>query len=240
MQPTSDDLSSRRRRWARLPQFGRFRYSAVEMLVALILLLVTAPFVERLPAGGLIELLLMTAVMVSAVLAVGGNRRSLAIAIVLAVPPLAFRWIGIVVDGGVVPLPAQAMPGVLFFGYVIWRILRAIHAAPRVDSNILCAGISAYLMLGVAWAALYQGVASMVPGAFALNGAPIDPEQTGGFVFLYFSFTTLTTLGLGDVVPVAPEARMLAMLEAATGVLFVAVLLARLVAMHGPLREPEH
>lgn len=210
------------------------------MLVALILLLVTAPFIERLPAGSLIELLLMTAVMVSAVLAVGGDRRSLAIAVVLAVPPLAFRWIGIVVGDGVVPLPAQSMPGVLFFGYVIWRILRAIHAAPRVDSTILCAGISAYLMLGVAWAALYQAVASLVPGAFALNGVPIVGEQAGGFLFLYFSFTTLTTLGLGDIVPIAPEARMLAMLEAATGVLFVAVLLARLVAMHGPVREPGH
>ena len=67
----------------------KFHYSAVELLVALLLLFITAPFVETLPYGGLIESILVTLVMVSAVLATGGKRWTLAVAVVLVTPALA-------------------------------------------------------------------------------------------------------------------------------------------------------
>jgi hypothetical protein len=50
-----------------------------------------------------------------------------------------------------------------------------------------------------------------------------------GFETLYFSFSTLTTVGYGDIIPVSNPARMLAMMEATTGVFYLAVLIARLV-----------
>ena len=64
-----------------------------------------------------------------------------------------------------------------------------------------------------------------------------------GFTAMYFSFTTLMTLGYGDITPVADVARMLAMLEAMTGTLFVGVMIARLVCLYsaaGHTRTPSH
>lgn len=75
------------------------------------------------------------------------------------------------------------------------------------------------------------------PGAFS---GPVRVED-GARGWLYFSFVTLTTVGYGDVLPVHPVARSLAMLEAVTGPLYLTILLARLVSLGvtpGPGREP--
>ena len=88
-------------------------------------------------------------------------------------------------------------------------------------------GIAAYLLLGVAWAHAYALVALLRPGAF--TGALSAGD--GPRAFLYFSFVTLTTVGYGDVLPVHPAARSLAMLEAVVGPLYLAILLARLVSL---------
>jgi hypothetical protein len=86
--------------------------------------------------------------------------------------------------------------------------------------------VAAYLLLGVAWAQAYSLVALLRFGAF--SGAVIPEDGLRGF--LYFSFVTLTTVGYGDVLPVHPAARSLAMLEAVTGPLYLAILVARLVS----------
>ena len=62
--------------------------------------------------------------------------------------------------------------------------------------------------------------------------------------FLYYSFSTLTTLGYGDIAPVSRHARVFASMEAITGVLYVALLIARLVGMYArsgpPTSEPRN
>ncbi len=89
-----------------------------------------------------------------------------------------------------------------------------------------------YLLLGVAWALLYQVVALTIPQAFRLseNMMGRDPDALHR-LFVYFSFITLTTTGYGDITPVHPVARMLTMLEALVGQLFPAITLARLVSL---------
>jgi hypothetical protein len=88
-------------------------------------------------------------------------------------------------------------------------------------------GIAAYLLLGVMWAAAYALVETVHPGSF--SGAV---GTAGGHrAWMYFSFVTLCTVGYGDILPVHPAARSLAMLEAVTGPLYIAILLARLVSL---------
>src|SRR5215471_13064886 len=72
---------------------GAFRYSAIQLLAALGLLLLSAPFVEDLQGGDLLESVLLTLVMIFAVLAVGGQRRSLTVALLLVAPALGGRWL---------------------------------------------------------------------------------------------------------------------------------------------------
>ncbi|MCU0788953.1 MAG: potassium channel family protein [Verrucomicrobia bacterium] len=208
-----------------------FHHSPVRLLVTLVLLFMFTPFVVDLPQGGLIEATLLTLVMVSSVLAVGGRRRSLIIALVLVVPALAGKWINHL-DPGL--LPAYFFPAstVLFFGFIVAQLLQFIIRASHVDTNVLCAGVAGFLMLGLLWVPVYVLVAETVPGSFVVSDASDVSHTLDGFDAFYLSFVTLCTVGYGDVRPVTHIARMVAVLEAIAGLFYMALLIARLVSVY--------
>ena len=111
----------------------------------------------------------------------------------------------------------------LFFAVVLVQTLRS----GPITLHRIQGAVAAYLLLGVLWAYAYALVEALRPGAFS---GPISGAD-GPRALLYFSFVTLTTTGYGDVLPVRPAARSLANLEAVTGTLFVAILVARLVSL---------
>ena len=88
--------------------------------------------------------------------------------------------------------------------------------------------VAAYLLLAYAFALAYQLVALSDPTAFGFPDA--STPQTLRFQLLYFSITTLTSVGLGDIAPLHPIARSLTALEGMIGQLFLVLLLARLVS----------
>lgn len=214
------------------------RYSSVELLISLVLLFITAPLVEDLPHGDLVEIVLVSVVMVAALFAVGGRHRSLAVAVALLVPALAGRWVDHLHPG--VLHPALFLgTGLLFFVFVVARLLTFIIRAPQVDANVLCAGVSGFLILGLAWAPAYMVTARLNPAAFnlpAVAGGP--PAVLDSFSAFYFSFITLCTVGYGDITPVSRAARMLAVIEAITGLFYMAVLISRLVSLHASSSTP--
>jgi hypothetical protein len=98
--------------------------------------------------------------------------------------------------------------------------------------------VCTYFLFGVTWGTLYTLLALVSPGAFSVSptlaavakwGNPIAPFTP---LTQYYSFTTLATLGYGDVTPVTAGARALSVLEGITGQLYLAVLIARLVGLH--------
>ncbi len=208
-----------------------FRYSAIKLLVALGLLFVSAPFLEDLPQGDLIEAMLLTLVMGSAVLAVGGRRKSLIVALVLLAPALAGKWLNHFRPDLLHPAIFLGA-SVVFFAFVVARLLTFIVRAPRVDANVLCAGVAGFLMLGLLWMPAYAAVARLNPHAFTLPAVPGAPATLDGFSAFYFSFITLCTVGYGDIAPVSKVARMLAVTEAITGLFYMAVMISRLVSLH--------
>jgi hypothetical protein len=212
-------------------RWGVLRFSAIELLIALVLLFVLTPFIEDLPHAKAVEAVLVTLVYLSGVLAVGGRRRTLLIAALLAIPAIGGKWLNHL-QPQVFPPHLFLSGGIALLVFVIINILRFILRAPRVDSEVLCASIAAYLSLGLLWALAYHLIASLNPGAFAINVSQLPSQSMNGFASFYFSFTTLTTLGYGDITPVSRAARMLASLEAVTGTLYIAILIARLVAIY--------
>ena len=80
----------------------------------------------------------------------------------------------------------------------------------------------------------YRLAEIMAPGSFIFSGTPAAQNHMTGFTTFYFSFITLTTVGYGDIAPATNITRMLASAEAITGTLFVAVFIARLVALYLP------
>ena len=214
--------------------FWPFRYSGVALLAALVFLLIITPFVEDLPRGDLVEAALMSLVLVSAVLAVGGRRRTLLAALLLVTPALAAKWANRI-RPDLAPPEIFLGAGTAFFVFVIFHMLRFILRAPRVDANVLCTGLSGYLMLGLLWMPAYLLVAKVAAPshpAFAISVGPDAGRVLDGFNAFYFSFVTICTVGYGDIAPVSRVARMLAVMEAITGLFYMAVLISRLVAVY--------
>ena len=204
------------------------RFSAVELLIALALLFFFFPFVEEVKGGDLIVSLLLSLVLLSGVLAVSDRKGVLLIALVLAIPAIAGRWINHFRPDLVRPAVFLTAALVLT-AFVVVNLLRFVWRAPSVNIEVLCASISAYLMLGLMWTMAYWLVDQLTPGAFAFNAGP---RSMNGFNGFYFSFITLSTVGYGDITPVSRIARWLAAMEAMTGLLYVAILISRLVGLY--------
>jgi hypothetical protein len=212
------------------PRLGLRRFSTVELLVALALLFFFFPFVEEVKGGDLIVSILLSLVLLSAVLAVADRKRVFFIALLLAIPAIGGRWINHFRPDLVQP-PVFLTAGLILIAFVVANLLRFVLRAPSVNAEVLCASISAYLMLGLLWTVAYWLVDQLTPGAFAFN-TTAGRQSIRGFNAFYFSFVTLSTVGYGDITPVSKVARMLAAMEAMTGLLYVAVLIARLVALY--------
>ena len=212
---------------------GRLRYSAIELLVALVLLFLVTPFVQNLPYGQAIEVSLVTLVLVSAILAIGAHGVRRWIVALLAITALGARWTDLLFPHA---LPAGVFhaAALLFLGYVVLHILRFIFHAPQVNTEVLCAAIAAYLLLGFIWALNYMLVARLSPDAFAYSAGPQADRTMNSFNAFYFSFVVLSTVGFGDITPISNAARMLAVTEALTGLFYITVLISRLVAMYVP------
>jgi hypothetical protein len=122
---------------------------------------------------------------------------------------------------------ATALSSVVSIGLLALVVLVQTFRAGPVNVHRVQGAVAAYLLLGLVWGYAYELVAALHPGAFA--SALATPGR--GRSLLYFSYVTLTTVGYGDVTPVHPAARSLAVMEALTGQLYPAILLARLVSL---------
>jgi len=207
------------------------RYPVAIFLGALVLTFFASPFDMQLRNGDLVEVVQLTVVLSFALLAMGGRRKTLHIALALAIPALLGKWINHWWPASIPDILFTA-PALMFVVFVVVHLLRFILRAPRIDSEVLSAGVAGYLMIGLLWASAYLLIDRMSPSAFAFTVGPDSVHSMKGFTVLYFSLITLSTVGYGDIVPVSAPARMLAMMEAIVGTLYMAVLVARLVSMH--------
>ena len=118
---------------------------------------------------------------------------------------------------------------IVFYIWVTWLVIGQVLFSGPVDSNKIVGAICVYLLLGLIWALCYLLIAQLVPGAY--NGLEQAPWYENFSAVAYYSYVTLTTLGYGDISPVVPIARFLVYMEAITGVLYMAILVASLVGI---------
>lgn len=212
---------------------GLYAASARCFLGALCMLFLGAPFVGDSGSATLIEAALLTITLLLGVAAVGGRRRNLVIGLFLAIPALVGKWLSHAAPDLLPPEFYLAATGV-FTAYVAALLFRFIARARTVNAEALCAGIASYLLLALCFAVGYMIASRADPGAFSLPPSHPPGATLSGADALYFSVTTITTAGFGDLAPVSPAARGLAVAESVTGVLFLAVFMARLVSAYTP------
>lgn len=127
----------------------------------------------------------------------------------------------------------------IFFFSLAFYLFRELWLDKAIGFDKIIGGCCLYLIVGMIWAYIYGMVEEFSPGSFSvaniqfLDGTDgTNNHHVRGSVLLYFSFVTLTTVGFGDVTPLAPIARTIVWLEAVFGQFLVTVLLARLVSLY--------
>ena len=149
---------------------------------------------------------------------------------------LAVAWIGVELlmalrpsQGMLIAEACVALPALLFLEATI---LAQVFSRGIINGHRIRGAVAVYLLLGLSWAWMYRLSLLLAPGAIVNAGAP-GQDLMAGTQLIYFSFTTLTTVGYGDIVPVHAIVRSLANLEALIGQLYPVILIGRLVSPGG-------
>lgn len=120
--------------------------------------------------------------------------------------------------------------------FLVSRLFVTIYNADPVSHHELAGAVSIYLLLAYLFANLFEAAYLLDPSTLYF-GANFEGREIGFGEILYFSFITLATLGYGDVAPAHPATRAIAVTEAVTGLLYMAILVARFVSLLSAQRE---
>jgi hypothetical protein len=123
----------------------------------------------------------------------------------------------------------------LFFSFVTWSELRMLLKQRDITGEAISMSMSVYLMFGITWGVFYVVLFQLDAQAFNLGPSPSPGVlENQLYVFptlVYFSLTTLSTVGFGDITPLSLPSRYAAVAEAIAGQFYLAILVARLVGM---------
>ncbi len=209
--------------------FQKIRRSrSIELLASLVMLISVAAFVDFHKTYGVVISLLFAAVLITAVRVAAAENRRRMMAYFLAIIWLVISTISVVTRIEFL----QVIENLLFIAFCFFCvgvILRRIVTAKEVDFEVVCDSVSTYLLIAITWAVSYDSIYLLSPESFnsAEDGAKLTLAH-----FIYFSLTTITTLGYGDITPVSVPVGIWSTLEAATGVFYMAILVARLVSVY--------
>jgi voltage-gated potassium channel len=213
------------------------------LLAAIIAAFLVRPFVGDSGAGPPLFSLLMMILLLMALynidvtelvgdheILLAQRRRRNFITWTLAAAAIVERWISIFVPEHSFHMGGSAL-WLLLFAYITWSELRAVLKQREVTREVISMSISTYLLLGLTCGMLYIVLYDLHPTSFVFSaGAPNSPQQAIP-ILIYFSLTTLSTIGFGDITPVTLQARYIAVAEGITGQFYLAILVARLVSM---------
>jgi len=201
------------------------------LFFALLLLLILVPLIVETTHGRITANVINMLILLAAVAAVGRSGLSFVIAVLLGLPTLVFQLLAFSADDMRHLAWSWMFGGAFYFATIVY-LLRYVFSREAMSTDKLYGAAATYLMLGVLWTYLYAIAQYLFPGSFAGGGNVVS--SVAMVDLLYFSFSTLTTTGFGDIAPVLRLPRTLATLEAVLGTLYVAILIARLAGVYPP------
>jgi hypothetical protein len=161
------------------------------------------------------------------------HRTLLALALILAIPTLLHRILLPKADASSFSI-FNIVLSFVFDILIIVVIFRHVFAKEQTNSETIFGALCIYLLVGFSFASAYGMVAIFQPNAFYLDprtNLHVVPDR---FDFIYYSFGTMTSLGTAGITPVSAQARSVSVIEAILGVLYLAVLIARLMGAYRP------
>lgn len=199
------------------------------MLISIVLLSILYPLADTGAVAALLFAGLYLVLMGSAIYLVSANRVLLIVNIALTAAISVTAAITIISD----PAPlwievAWNVSGLLQQVLIVALLATFIIQSESVTREVLYAAVTIYFFMATLFAVMYSIIEIFAPGAFiASSGAEVTATR-----LTYFSLVTISTLGYGDIVPVAPAAQSLSALEASIGTLYIAILIGRFVSLY--------
>jgi hypothetical protein len=205
------------------------------LLLALLILLLIFPYANGAFLGRIVLAILYSLVLIGGAYAISQNRRTFFVGFGLAALGVALQGTALITDD-VMMFRLAGLVYAIFLVITIAHVLQYLLKKGPVTADKLHGALAAYIMIAFLWAFIYTFIESFVPGSFHFDhGDATDPH--GFYHLLYFSFTTLTTVGYGDITPLTDQARSLVMIEQFSGVFFVGILIARLAGLYPPHKK---
>jgi hypothetical protein len=204
------------------------REPSAVLLAAQLGALLVYPFLDDSDAGRAVISVLGIAFLGLVILSVRSSPGLTSFGIALAVPATVLLLIQAVTgDDALLPY-SSALEAVLYF-YAAGALISYMLADHEITRDELFAVGATFTLLAWGFAYAFTVCQAIEPGSFT---AAIDPTGERSWVeLLFLSFTTLTSTGLSDVVPVEPFARSIVMIEQLAGLGYVVILVSRLVAL---------
>ena len=212
----------------RLPSFG--------LLLSLVALVVLEPLAGQLRAVPVLAAVHLS-VLWLAVRLVSSTRDELTVTRLLAAPTILLNLGSLIADHPALAT-ADLVMRAAFYAHVIRCLLGYVLRDTVVTVDELFAATCAYVLLAMLFACVYMLLELQTAGSFSVPAAS-DSARATRWDLLYFSFTVLTSTGFGDIHPIARQAQSVVVIEQVTGVMYVAILIARLTGLILTPRPPE-
>jgi len=168
-------------------------------------------------------------VVLLSIYAVSFRRTLLVLAIALAAPATIHHLFLTPSDASIFSI-INTVLSLVFDGLIVVIIFRKVFARGHVNAETIYGALCIYLLIGFAFAGIYELIWAIGPKAFYLNPTLNTHTTPNRFDFVYYSFATMTSLGSAGITPIAGQARSISVMEAITGLLYLAVLISRLMA----------
>jgi hypothetical protein len=208
------------------------------LLASIALMILASPFLSVNPTLSWLLGVFLILVMLAAARTVAGPGLRFKIVLVLGLAALLSQLAVLSLQWGWLAT-SRYVATPLFLFWVCGMLLRDIvMRSHTVTVELILGAINVYLMIGVGFAFIYGLIELLQPGSFTgLEELASTPDRV--LYFLYFSFITMSTLGYGDISPLTPHGMTATYIEAIFGQLYLAILVARLVAMYMDNRGKE-
>jgi Ion channel len=203
------------------------RHPSALLLLAQLLAVIVYPFLDTSRIGSAALGVISMVAVGLALWVVRSTSALTVIAVAFGLPAVVFTVLEAVLPGEDWVTLSSALLHAPFYFYVSYSLIRYLFHDDRVTTDELYAIGAAFTVVAWGFAYVFTAVAIIVPGSIE----PLSGGTARFFDLLFFSFTNLTSVGLSDILPVGSHARSWVILEQVAGVLYVAMVISRLVAL---------
>ena len=195
----------------------------------IVLIIAVFPYFNAGPFALFLFSILISFILISAVFSITGRSKYALLSLILIIPALLLSWANFIIDSNDILILSKLLSLFVLMLVTFSIFLEVVRSKSPIPKHIIWGAIAVYLLIGMCFAMLYQLTNLITPGSFYYS---LEPSLVMDFSdFVYYSYVTLATLGYGDIIPVTDQAKSFAIIEAITGALYLAVLIAKIVSL---------